>query len=168
MQKIVGEGQGDRKGGGFTLFPRCFERKKKVPGRSADRTGTLCADSLGRHFCSHDVHEEFARVAHGFLEGLAAPSQFRRDGAKFPHGGPSGRPAGGVDFASQLWEIPQRRQPSRRAVRVVAARTSLAEGGRDVAAVAKLAGGPLVPQDAPSTPAPGGWVRPAAAAAAAC
>lgn len=47
---------------------------------------------------------------------------------------------------------------------MVAVGAPLAGGGGDVAAVAELAGGPLVPREATPSPAPGGVIRLAAAA----
>lgn len=113
---------------------------------------------------SHDIHKEFTRVAHGFLERLTAPGQLGRDGAQFAHGRPAGRPTCPVDFGAQLREVVERGHPWR-PVRMVATGAPLAGGGRGVAAVAKLAGRPLPPQDAAPSPTPGGVIRFAAAAA---
>lgn len=112
---------------------------------------------------SHDVDKEFARVAHGLLEGLPAPRQLGGNRAQFPYWGPSGGSAGPVDFGAQFGEVVEGWN-SRRPVGMVAVVAPLAVGGRDVAPVAELAHGSLPADDAGAAAAAGGVVGLAAAA----
>lgn len=141
--------------------PISFERPnvsfQTEKGPPTSTKPTLPVESLKALPFSHDIHKEFARVAHGFLERLTAPSQLRRDGAEFAHGGPARWPACPIDFGAQLREVVEWGD-SWRPVRMVAAGTPVAGCGRGMAAVAELAGRPLPPQGAAPSPAPGGMI----------